>query len=62
MVSKGNISTSGTQNYRIFMDSGEVLIDVVEGDKIMLFAYGTAGDTIPRNTYNYFMFTVRAVA
>ena len=62
MLSKSNISTSGTQNYRIFMDSGEVLIDVVEGDKIMLFAYGTAGDTIPRNTYNYFMFTVRAVA
>ena len=62
MVSKSNISTSGTQNYRIFMDSGEVLIDVVEGDKIMLFAYGTAGDIIPRNTYNYFIFTVKAVA
>ena len=62
MLSKSNISTSGTQNYRIFMNSGDVLIDVVKGDKIMLFVYGTAGDTIPRNTFNYFIFTVRAVA
>ena len=62
MVSKSTFSTSGTQNYRIFMDSGEVLIDVVEGDKIMLFAYGTKNDEIARNTYNYFIFTVRAVA
>ena len=62
MVSKSTFSTSGTQNYRIFMNSGDVLIDVVKGDKIMLFAYGTAGDTISRNTYNYFIFTVRAVA
>lgn len=62
MVSKSTFSTSGTQNYRIFMDSGDVLIDVVKGDKIMLFAYGTVGDVIPRNTYNYFIFTVRAVA
>ncbi len=62
MVSKSTFSTSGTQNYRIFMDSGEVLIDVVEGDKIMLFAYGTKNDEIARNTHNYFIFTVKAVA
>lgn len=62
MVSKSTFSTSGTQNYRIFMDSGEVLIDVVEGDKIMLFAYGTKNDEIARNVYNYFIFTVKAVA
>lgn len=62
LMMKGTTSTSGSQNYRLLMASGDILVDVQEGDKIMVFAYGSKNDSISRNSYNYFIFTVRAVA
>ena len=62
LMMQGTSSTSGSQNYRLLMASGDILVDVQEGDKIMVFAYGSKNDSISRNSYNYFIFTVRVVA
>lgn len=62
MVVKATFGTTGTQNYRVLMDSGNILMDVQKGDKIMIFTYGTKGDVIPENSNGYFIFTAIAVA